>query len=105
LECDAYPAGIPEKILTGELDHSVELTGDGGLHFLPAPDGEVLVKAEDTGLIEHVNQMVDREDVAYKRVQTVLKRKGYRDADFEPGGVLYGWSTNELLELARPKNG
>jgi hypothetical protein len=58
---------------------------------------------EGEALITHINDLVDREDVAYKRAKTVLKRQGYKDDDFEPGGVLYGHSTNRLIELAREK--
>ena len=64
--------------------------------------GEVL---EGQVLIDHINDFVDREDVAYKRVKTVLKRKGYTGDDFKEGGALYGYSTNELIKLARPNNG
>jgi len=59
---------------------------------------------EGQALIAHINSLVDREEVGYRRVKTVLKRKGYKEDDFEPGGVLYGHSTNQLLEMARPKH-
>ena len=31
--CDAYPAGIPDEILLGELDHHNPLPGDNGIQF------------------------------------------------------------------------
>lgn len=33
--CDAFPKGIPEKILTGEIDHKQRIKGDNGLIFKP----------------------------------------------------------------------
>jgi len=101
LDCDAFPKGIPEKVLTGELDHTQEVMGDKGLRFLPSPTGEALVKADV--LVSHINDLVDREDIAYRRVKTILKRKGYKETDFEMDGPLYGWSTNELIKLAQPR--
>ena len=35
LTCDAYPEGIPEKILTGEHDHAEPFDGDQGVMFEP----------------------------------------------------------------------
>ncbi len=56
---------------------------------------------EGSALIEHINNLIDREDVAYSKAKDVLQRKGYEEKDFEIGGVLYGYSINELLKLAR----
>lgn len=97
--CDAYPKGIPENIASGMTSHTTPQPGDRGLQFAPIED-EFLAKGE--GLIDHVNDLVDREEIAYRRVKSVLKRKGYVDGDFEPDGPLYGRSTNELIEMARP---
>lgn len=59
---------------------------------------------EKSGLAEHVNDVHSREGVAYSRIKRILtQKKGYTDSDFEEGGPLYGWSVNELLEIARPK--
>jgi len=33
LECKAYPNGIPEKILLGEVDHTKPYKGDNGIQF------------------------------------------------------------------------
>jgi len=33
LECEAFPYGIPEDILTGEFDHTEAYEGDNGLRF------------------------------------------------------------------------
>jgi len=35
LTCKAYPNGIPEKILTGEHDHTEPYKGDNGIQFEP----------------------------------------------------------------------
>jgi hypothetical protein len=35
LSCDAFPAGIPQEILTGEFDHTNEYPGDNGIRFEP----------------------------------------------------------------------
>lgn len=36
--CVAFPAGIPQEILSGEFDHSEEYEGDKGLRFTPVVD-------------------------------------------------------------------
>ncbi len=33
--CFAFPKGIPEKILTGEHDHTKPFPGDNGIRFEP----------------------------------------------------------------------
>jgi hypothetical protein len=35
LKCKAFPKGIPEKIITGEHDHTKPFKGDGGIRFEP----------------------------------------------------------------------
>jgi len=32
-KCEAYPEGIPEEILTGEVDHTTAYDGDNGIQF------------------------------------------------------------------------
>jgi hypothetical protein len=34
--CEAYPDGIPEVILNGNVDHKTPYPGDHGLTYLPA---------------------------------------------------------------------
>ena len=35
LKCKAFPKGIPEKIITGEHDHTKPFKGDNGIRFEP----------------------------------------------------------------------
>ena len=34
-QCEVFPNGIPERILTGEYDHRIPYPGDGGQIFEP----------------------------------------------------------------------
>jgi hypothetical protein len=97
--CDAFPKGIPEKILTGLVDHSKPVSGDKGKQFLPADN----IMGKSLGMVVGVNAIVQKDAVAYSRVKSALKKVGYKDSDFEEGGPLYGWSVNELIDLARAK--
>ena len=36
--CDAFPQGVPEAILRGNVDHRNPYEGDGGLQFTQDPD-------------------------------------------------------------------
>lgn len=33
LKCEAFPGGIPEKIIVGEHDHKKPFKGDNGIRF------------------------------------------------------------------------
>lgn len=49
--------------------------------------------------------IVEKEDIAYRRVKAALQQRGYHEADFEPGGQFFGQSTNQLLNILRaPKS-
>lgn len=41
LSCLAYPDGIPEEILTGEVDHSQPYRGDHGIQYEPKEQQDV----------------------------------------------------------------
>lgn len=50
--------------------------------------------------------IVQKDAQVYDRLKRVLvARHGYKTADFEEDGELYGWSTNELLDLIREEIG
>jgi len=105
LKCDAFPRGIPEDILTGAKSHAKPHIGDQGITFSPIPKElmKAINKKEGEILIEHVNRVIELEDVAYRRVKSLLKKKGYFERDFNEGGPFYGWSINELLDLVQQK--
>lgn len=52
---------------------------------------------------DHTQAIAEKDELAYSRVKQVLQGKGYLEADFEEGGPLYGWSVNQLIDLARDK--
>ena len=35
IQCDAFPDGIPEAIITGDYDHAEPYPGDNGIQFEP----------------------------------------------------------------------
>lgn len=49
---------------------------------------------------DHTKPVADKDAVAYQRAREVLIRRGWEEVDFQPGGPLYGWSANQLLDLA-----
>lgn len=96
--CDAFPGGIPHKILTGEFDHNDEYKGDSGRVFQPIP-GNPLEKA----FTDYTQVIADKDEGAYERVKQELLGLGYAETDFLEGGAFDGWSTNQLIDLARGK--
>lgn len=73
--------------------------------LLAVSKGDSWSKAEKKDYYDHTKPVADHDDIAYRRVKEVLKRKGYVDSDFEDGGPLYGYSTNQLLKLIRGSDG
>ena len=66
----------------------------------PTPPEQPVQKSEK---FHDFTASIVREDTeVYERVKRVLiARHGYKAADFDKDGELYGWSTNELLDLIR----
>lgn len=52
---------------------------------------------------DHTKPIAEKDDAGYKRVKTVLIGMGHKETDFEEGGILYGKSVNELLDMIREK--
>lgn len=86
LRCDRYPEGIPETILTGEESDTQGFQ----------PIAQLAKGFEDFTL-----PIAERDEVFYERAKQVLLNLGYQESDFLEGGDLEGFSTNQLLELAR----
>jgi hypothetical protein len=71
--------------------------------FQPLPP-ETLAKSEEPEPAEHAfhdytQPVVEADERMYRRVKKLAIRRGYLESDFDEGGPLYGWSTNELLNL------
>lgn len=68
------------------------------------PDARYIEKSEAAEpFYDYTKPVADRDERAYQRVKAVLQRKGYTASDFEYGGALYGYSVNELIEMAHGK--
>jgi hypothetical protein len=52
---------------------------------------------------DFTQDIIAKEEKTYEQVKQELIGRGYFDSDFEIGGPLYGFSTNELVELVRDK--
>ena len=61
-------------------------------------------KSENAEPIQDFTKPIaDKDGEKYEKVKAELAQYGYTDSDFEEGGVLYGWSVNQLIDLARGK--
>lgn len=52
---------------------------------------------------DYTGEILDTEEKRYERIKQELINRGYVASDFEQGGPLYGYSTNELIDLIRDK--
>ena len=50
---------------------------------------------------DHSKAAADKDQEKYDELKKLLITYGYVDRDYEYGGVLYGWSTNQLIELLK----
>jgi len=66
----------------------------------PLPGQLPLIKALP---VDPVQDIIDRESIAYRRMKEALIKRGYEARDFERNGVLYGKSVNELLGMVRSR--
>lgn len=90
-----------ERPITGpETQKSLSRDTSGGPKREPV---YVISEAPGHVSIDAVNKVRSRDEVLYDKVKTALKRHGYTDKDFMPGGRLHGWSTNELRELLKTR--
>ena len=64
---------------------------------------EKLGKTEKSLSPDYSQAIVAKEEKTYEQIKADLIARGYVETDFEPGGPLYGYSTNELIDLARDK--
>lgn len=81
----------------------------GPQHKIRKKEPELDVSDPDDPLEhDHTKVIADREQKKYSDVQRELIKRGYKPADFERGGTLYGASNNELinfLESLKANNG
>ena len=54
-------------------------------------------------LQDFTKPIADKDEEKYELLKVELAQYGYTDSDFEEGGILYGWSVNQLIDLARGK--
>lgn len=90
------------KIETVEVDVPIgqlleEAKGFHGVTFKKSDE-------PDEEFYDYTKPIADRDARAYQRVKAVLKHKGYNDPDFDEGGVLYGRSVNDLIEMAQSRD-
>ena len=99
LACDAFPDRIPEKILTGEHDHTNEYDGDHGIRFSDSGLLHKSASVEGSALSNYVDDLIQYGEAGYSRAKETLVGKGYIESDFEDGGPLHRYSTAQLLGL------
>lgn len=99
------PRNLPEwtRAIFERLTHAHRLQkSEAEDEPAPRPKKRTPVKAlRAEPVVDHTLAIVEQEGVAYRRVKRAMQQKGYTEADFQPGGQLYGLSVNQLLELIR----
>ena len=100
---DEEPEEAEEPLEPGDYDPKTD-------EIVPEPEEEEEEETEkaDSSQSEPLKYdftkpIADKDARAYERVKRVLIGRGYVEADFEEGGVLYGQSVNDLIDLVREK--
>lgn len=91
----------PEKVWTEKRLREDQTPPFHGFHQLVTKDDKPMEKA----FFDHTQPIVEADEMLYERVKKLAMRRGYEASDFEEGGPLFGWSTNEILDLLRDKAG
>lgn len=67
LVCVAFPGGIPDPILSGEVDHRRSFPGDQGICYEPMHGPEIISRKEGEIKVRTVNMDVNLGDEVIKR--------------------------------------
>jgi hypothetical protein len=115
LEVEGIERELPKGALDGQIDKAeikaylVELKkswqktiDDFNRHIYSVPSVQKAEASQAQPLQHDFTQPIAQKDGrAYRRVKSVLMKRGYTEADFEEGGTLYGYSVNELIDIVR----
>ena len=52
---------------------------------------------------DYTNQIVAKDEKSYEQIKAEFIKDGYTESDFEVDGKLHGYSTNQLIDIAREK--
>lgn len=87
----------PEKFMEEKRLREDQTPPFHGFHQLvTAKDPE---QTMEKAFYDHTQPIAEADEVLYGRVKKLAMRRGYEARDFEEGGALFGWSTNEILDL------
>ena len=53
---------------------------------------------------DYTKQIVAKDEKSYEQIKAEFLNDGYSESDFEVGGTLFGYSTNQLIDMQREKN-
>ena len=114
---DALEKALPRKEaelkfpVLRDLQKKTEVLYDKQMDLMLKDIGKVLDKSLSAKAVkkslpspDYSQKIVAKEEKAYGRIKADLIARGYVEADFDKGGSLYGYSTNELIDLARNKS-
>lgn len=52
---------------------------------------------------DYTKQIVAKDEKSYEQIKAEFLKDGYSESDFEVGGKLHGYSTNQLIDMQREK--